>query len=122
MRKCPECKHRTSTLPVEGWLVYGRATLVDSDGEESLVALVPELILNADGFAQFAKTTCTNCGYCGNTKTFPVVRTCNFSGLEADTLVMWEHTELWVSNTVAEEVVELTATNLDYSWEFLATI
>lgn len=120
MRQCPQCKAAHKTLPVEGWLVYGRATLAqDENGDESMVAIVPTLTFNSAGYQRYARGTCPNCSYKGELTSFTVLHTCVLTGKAASEQVILFGDPVWVSAEVLGTVERLQSVDLSMNWNAL---
>lgn len=120
MRKCPQCDTAHKTLPLEGWLVYGRATLAtNEEDDESLVAIIPTLTHNTAGYQKYARATCGNCEYKGPLSSFLAVHTCILTGEVAATQMTLLGNSVWVASDAVESVQKLNAINLFMDWNSL---
>lgn len=112
MRKCPACEHVHDSLPISGWLVYGKATLLSNTEEETLAALVPMLTINEAGFIKHAQAECGVCSYFGSLDSFSEVHTCFFTQKPATHNGTLFDRVIWYSGEVAEDVRQLQEVRL----------
>jgi hypothetical protein len=102
MRTCPACEQEISSLVLEGWLVFGSASLsVDSESEQ-IGPINAKVVFNEKGFLYTAMATCA-CGFRGKLSAFPAIYSCVLTGKRASHQVDFHETSYWV----AEEAIPL---------------